>query len=37
VCAAFERWLDPDNFDAAGLQRARLAEMRTGLQPGATR
>jgi len=37
VCAAFERWLDPDNFDAAGLQRARLDDMRADLQPGATR
>lgn len=26
--AAFERWLAPDNFDAAGRQRARLAELR---------
>ncbi len=24
--AAFERWLDPDNFDAAGRQKTRLAE-----------
>ena len=26
--AAFERWLDPANFDAAGKQRARLSELR---------
>ena len=26
--AAFERWLAPENFDAAGLQRARLADLR---------
>ena len=25
---AFERWLDPANFDAAGRQRARLSELR---------
>ena len=25
---AFERWLDPANFDAAGHQRARLSELR---------
>lgn len=25
--AAFERWLDPDNFDAAGRQRLRLSEL----------
>ena len=25
--AAFERWLDPANFDVAGRQRARLAEL----------
>jgi RimJ/RimL family protein N-acetyltransferase len=28
--AAFERWLDPGNFDAAGRQRARLASLRQG-------
>jgi len=26
--AAFERWLDPANFDAEGRQRARLSELR---------
>jgi RimJ/RimL family protein N-acetyltransferase len=26
--AAFERWLDPSNFDAQGRQRARLEELR---------
>jgi RimJ/RimL family protein N-acetyltransferase len=26
--AAFERWLDPANFDAAGRQRARLEALR---------
>ena len=26
--AAFERWLDPANFDAAGRQRARLEDLR---------
>jgi RimJ/RimL family protein N-acetyltransferase len=26
--AAFERWLDPANFDAAGQQRRRLADLR---------
>jgi RimJ/RimL family protein N-acetyltransferase len=30
---AFERWLDPGNFDAAGRQRARLDEIRAALQP----
>ncbi|HEY0294896.1 MAG TPA: GNAT family N-acetyltransferase, partial [Bordetella sp.] len=25
--AAFERWLSPDNFDAAGQQRRRLGEL----------
>jgi hypothetical protein len=28
---AFERWLDPDNFDAAGRQRQSLAAVRTTL------
>lgn len=32
VRAAFERWLDPDNFDAAGLQRARLGDVRAALR-----
>ena len=27
---AFERWLDPDNFDEHGLQRRSLAELREG-------
>jgi RimJ/RimL family protein N-acetyltransferase len=26
--SAFERWLDPDNFDANGVQRARLEDLR---------
>jgi hypothetical protein len=26
--AAFEAWLDPANFDAAGAQRASLAQLR---------
>lgn len=29
---AFERWLDRDNFDAAGVQRARLGDIRTALR-----
>jgi hypothetical protein len=28
VREAFERWLDPVNFDAAGRQRTRLADLR---------
>jgi len=31
---AFERWLDRDNFDAAGVQRSRLADIRDALRPG---
>lgn len=31
VQQAFERWLDPGNFDASGLQRASLADIRAGL------
>jgi RimJ/RimL family protein N-acetyltransferase len=27
LCAAFERWLDPSNFDADGHQRARLSAL----------
>jgi RimJ/RimL family protein N-acetyltransferase len=27
VRSAFERWLDPDNFDASGVQRLRLGEI----------
>jgi RimJ/RimL family protein N-acetyltransferase len=30
-CAAFERWLAPENFDAAGRQRRRLEEIRDSL------
>ena len=30
VRAGFERWLSPGNFDAAGRQRARLADLRNG-------
>ena len=29
---AFERWLDRDNFDASGVQRARLEDIRAALQ-----
>lgn len=29
---AFERWLDHDNFDASGLQRASLGDIRAALQ-----
>jgi RimJ/RimL family protein N-acetyltransferase len=29
--AAFERWLAPENFDAAGRQRRRLEEIRSAL------
>jgi RimJ/RimL family protein N-acetyltransferase len=32
--AAFERWLDPANFDASGAQRARLEELRGKSQGG---
>lgn len=28
---AFERWLDRDNFDASGVQRARLEDIRAAL------
>jgi RimJ/RimL family protein N-acetyltransferase len=28
IRAAFERWLAPESFDAAGRQRARLADLR---------
>jgi RimJ/RimL family protein N-acetyltransferase len=31
--AAFERWLAPDNFDAAGVQRASLGDIRAGICP----
>jgi RimJ/RimL family protein N-acetyltransferase len=31
---AFERWLDPANFDAAGRQRASLASLREAAPPG---
>ena len=30
VRAAFDRWLAPENFDAEGRQRARLADLRDG-------
>ena len=30
---AFERWLDRDNFDATGLQRASLMDIRKSLRP----
>jgi RimJ/RimL family protein N-acetyltransferase len=30
---AFERWLDRDNFDASGLQRTSLGDIRATLQP----
>jgi len=30
--AAFERWLDPENFDAAGRQRQSLADLRAGIR-----
>jgi RimJ/RimL family protein N-acetyltransferase len=33
VREAFERWLDPGNFDASGQQRASLADIRKGLRP----
>ncbi len=32
IRAAFEQWLDPANFDAAGQQRRSLAEIRADLQ-----
>jgi len=31
LCRAFERWLDPANFDASGRQRESLASLRQGL------
>jgi RimJ/RimL family protein N-acetyltransferase len=37
VRAAFERWLDPANFDAAGRQRQGLAELRIGASSSACR
>ena len=37
VREAFERWLDPGNFDASGLQRASLADLRAALQPARPR
>jgi RimJ/RimL family protein N-acetyltransferase len=33
--AAFERWLDPANFDEAGRQRARLADLMASVGRGA--
>ena len=36
--AAFERWLAPENFDAAGRQRQRLPDLtRTSENPGPRR
>jgi RimJ/RimL family protein N-acetyltransferase len=35
--AAFEAWLDPGNFDAAGRQRQRLEELRAAHGAGAAR
>ena len=32
VRAGFEAWLDPDNFDAAGVQRRSLGEHRDSLR-----
>ena len=37
VREAFERWLDPGNFNASGLQRASLADLRAALQPARPR
>ena len=34
--AVFERWLDRDNFDASGLQRASLGNIRAALQSNRT-
>lgn len=34
VRAAFEKWLAPENFDAAGQQQASLATIRTSQNPG---
>ncbi len=34
VREAFERWLDPSNFDAAGNQNARLEDIREALRGG---
>jgi RimJ/RimL family protein N-acetyltransferase len=31
--AAFEHWLEPGNFDAAGVQRARLGDIRAAFRP----
>lgn len=30
---AFEKWLDPINFDVNGIQRKRLADIRKKLEP----
>lgn len=35
IGSAFERWLDPSNFDADGGQLKRLEEIRSGLAGGA--
>jgi RimJ/RimL family protein N-acetyltransferase len=32
--AAFDAWLSPDNFDASGCQRRRLADIRAAVMPG---
>ena len=34
--AVFERWLERDNFDASGLQRASLGDIRAALQSNRT-
>ena len=34
---AFERWLDRDNFDASGLQRSSLGDVRAALRPHRSR
>jgi hypothetical protein len=31
--AAFEAWLSPSTFDAAGRQRRSLSEIREGIEP----
>ena len=33
VRTALERWLDRDNFDATGLQRSSLMDIRRSLRP----
>jgi RimJ/RimL family protein N-acetyltransferase len=34
LCEAFQRWLDPANFDGRGRQRASLASLRTSAKAG---